>query len=351
MHPKGLTLYHPAASLLKEYTKFGCPTQSSKPWTKAEMWELVAQGPHWSTLLSEAIKYFWLKSIAKVVAKQAILVQWDGIKENPPLQVEISPIAAIPHKSKAFFSILDLLFTLHLSDGSKLPSVHDTTIKTAPSEAINQLGHLLSWIIHAFAKADEDDKIFMSKWDVKDGFWQMDCREGEEWNFAYVLLQPTSKPIVLVAPSSLQMGWVESPPFFCAATKMSRAVATQYCKTPVGILPDHKFMKYVTDNDTFHSFDNIEDGTKTCPLNYLLEVFVDNFMAIVIPTTKEKMLHIEKATMQGIHDCFPANDNDDNDPILHNKMKKVESNLSTWKTLLGFEFDGTDKTLWLKKDK
>jgi hypothetical protein len=113
---------------------------------------------------------------------------------------------------------------------------------------------LLSRIIHAFAKADDDDKFFMAKWDVKDGFWCMDCREGEQWNFAYVLPQPTGEPIFLVIPSSLQMGWVESPPFFCTAMETSRDVATQYCKTPVGLLPNHKFMKYVTGNNTFHAF-------------------------------------------------------------------------------------------------
>ena len=38
-------------------------------------------------------------------------------------------------------------------------------------------------IIHAFAEASNDAKIFMAKWDIKDGFWQMDCRKGKEWNF------------------------------------------------------------------------------------------------------------------------------------------------------------------------
>jgi hypothetical protein len=187
MRPKGLALNHPGASLLKEYATFGCLTQTGKQWTKAKMWEAVAEGPHWSELLPEAIKHFRLKSIAKVVAEQAILLQWDGIKDDPPLQLKISPIVAIPHKSKVFCSILDLLFTLRLLNGSKLPSVNDTTIKTAPSGAINQLGHLLSQIIHAFAKADNKDKIFIAKWDIKDGFWCMDCREGKQWNFAYVL--------------------------------------------------------------------------------------------------------------------------------------------------------------------
>ncbi len=74
MCPKGLALDHPAASLLEEYATLGCPTWTGKPRTKAEMWEAVVQGPHRSSLLPEAIKHFRLKSIAKVVAGQMILV-------------------------------------------------------------------------------------------------------------------------------------------------------------------------------------------------------------------------------------------------------------------------------------
>jgi hypothetical protein len=39
-----------------------------------------------------------------------------------------------------------------------------------PRGALDQLGQALSQIIHAFAAADEDAKIFMAKWDIKDGF-------------------------------------------------------------------------------------------------------------------------------------------------------------------------------------
>ena len=58
----------------------------------------------------------------------------------------------------------------------------------APQGALDQLGQALRQINHAFAKADDNDKIFMAKWDIKDGFWRMDCEAGEEYNFAYVLL-------------------------------------------------------------------------------------------------------------------------------------------------------------------
>jgi hypothetical protein len=57
----------------------------------------------------------------------------------------------------------------------------------APQGALDQLGHVLSRIIYAFAEAKEDAKIFMAKWDNKNGFLQMGCKAGEEYNFAYVL--------------------------------------------------------------------------------------------------------------------------------------------------------------------
>ena len=116
----------------------------------------------------------------KVRVGQAKLVLWDDIKENPPPQLKVSLIMVQAHKSKVFRSILDLSFGLHLRLGGILTSVNDSTVKFAPQGALDQLGHALSRIIHAFAKAEEGDKIFMAKWDIKDGFWCMDCAEGEE---------------------------------------------------------------------------------------------------------------------------------------------------------------------------
>ena len=90
-----------------------------------------------------------------------------------------------------------------------LASVNDTMEKTTPKGAIDQIGDCLSQIIHAFAETDDTAKIFMAKWDIKDGFWHLNCAEGEEYNFAYVLPQPEEEPIRIVIPTSLQMGWVE----------------------------------------------------------------------------------------------------------------------------------------------
>jgi hypothetical protein len=45
------------------------------------------------------------------------------------------------------------------------------------------------------------------------------------------------------------MGWVESPPYFCAASETARDVAAQYTERPVGSLPTHKFSKYAMSNE------------------------------------------------------------------------------------------------------
>ena len=44
--------------------------------------------------------------------------------------------------------------------------------------------------------------------------------------------------------------------------------------------------------------------------------------------------------MTGIHDVFPANIIDSNDPISKKKFLKGDGQYSLLKTLLGFDFDG-----------
>ena len=349
MCPAGLARLHPAGDLLETWSQLGCPTMTGKPWTLQQMTEAIQRGPHVSATTPEAMEHFEAEIQEKVAAGQARTVLWDEIKANPPPQLKISPIAAIPHKSKAYRSILDLSFSLALRDGTRLPAVNETTTKTAPMASVDQLGHSLARLIHAFAEAREDDKIFMAKWDVKDGFWRLDCQEGEEYNFAYVLPQPPAEPVTLVIPTSLQMGWIESPGFFCAASETSRDVAAQYCQTPVGSLPHHKFTQHMTGSESFKTLPYAE--AYDLIYKFLLEVFVDDFMSIVIATSQRQLLHVGTATMMGIHDVFPSNAVAGEDPISEKKMLKNEAQFDTTKTLLGFDFDGVEKTLWLASEK
>jgi hypothetical protein len=144
MCPSGRALANPAAGLLSEWANLGCPTQTGQPLTKKEIWAAVARGPHWSTLSPEALAHFASEGAEKVRTKQAHIVAWDNIKDDPPRQLKISPIATIPHKSKAYRLILDLSFWLCLTNGGVRASVNNTTDKTAPKGTIDQIGECLS---------------------------------------------------------------------------------------------------------------------------------------------------------------------------------------------------------------
>jgi hypothetical protein len=129
--PQGLAMNHPAGALLQEYATYGCPTKTGAPWKKEEIWEAVASEPHASAMLAEALEYFRLEADKKLKCGQATIVLWDDIKNTPPPQMKVLPFAANPHKSKVFRSILDLSFSLQLTNGLVRQSVNDTTTKTA----------------------------------------------------------------------------------------------------------------------------------------------------------------------------------------------------------------------------
>ena len=116
------------------------------------------------------------------------------------------------------------------------------------------------------------------------------------------------------------MGWVESPPFFCVASETARDVAQDYCETELGTLPPHKFTHYVTGN---HAYAELPETDPTGrPFRYLLEVYIDNFVSLVILTSRDQLRHVSTGTMMGVHDIFPTDNNDSNDPISEKKLKQ-----------------------------
>jgi hypothetical protein len=122
----------------------------------------INRGPHQPAPEPEAIAHFEVEVWDKVAKGQACVVLWDDIKSNQPHQLKVSPVGVIPHKSRAYRSILDLLFALCLKDGGMIQSVNEIMEKWAPCRAIDQLGHSLKQIIHAFAEADNNAKVPMA---------------------------------------------------------------------------------------------------------------------------------------------------------------------------------------------
>ena len=107
---------------------------------------------------------------------QEHLVCYEKFKGNFLTKMKGSPIAAIPNKSKASISIPYLSFSLKITPHGRVTSVNVNNEKTDPGGAIDQIGHVLMRLIHAFAEAPDCANIFQAKWDIKDGFWRLDCK-------------------------------------------------------------------------------------------------------------------------------------------------------------------------------
>jgi hypothetical protein len=125
-----------------------------------------------------------------------------------------------------------------------MESVNSATVKQAPAESMVQLGNCVQCLIALLAdNYDPANKPFkFAKLDIKDGgFW---CNNADAWNFCYAL--PQFEPVenvedtLLVVPNCLQMGWCESPPFFCAASETARDVLIEALLQEVN-LPKHPF--------------------------------------------------------------------------------------------------------------
>jgi hypothetical protein len=221
-------LDHPAGPDLLQYALNGCPVDCGSNWSYEKLLAAIRNGPHASANDDEAATACRKEAMNRVAEGCCRLVYWDDIKDNIPPNLKISPIAAILHKSRKFRMILDLLFKL-LLNGKQLESVNEASNKSnSPQHAMFELGNVTPRIIWAMAMALSKDKatpFMFSKVDLKDGYWRMAVNVKDACNFAYVL--PGGKqgdPVQLVIPDALQMGWSESPPFFCAATETTRDV-------------------------------------------------------------------------------------------------------------------------------
>jgi len=141
--------------MLQDFATLGCPSDIKHPWTFNDLQAAILRGAHPSARTPEASKALRAEVLEKVKQGYAKLVSWEEIKQHIPKMLKISPIAAIPHKSRLFRMILDLSFVLNSANcpnADQPKSVNDSTDrKAAPLHAMSQLGQVLPHIINALA--------------------------------------------------------------------------------------------------------------------------------------------------------------------------------------------------------
>lgn len=352
MDPQPSMQWHDAAALLQHYADHGCPVDCGTPWSTEHLEALLRRGPHISAKSPEAMQALLDETYDKVKNGYARLVRYGDIKSNRPPNLKISPVAMVPHKSRKFRTILDLSFQLRFR-GDLLPSVNSASNKRAPAESMIQLGHCIKRLVALLADNYDPNKPFMfSKLDIKDGFWRMSVNEEDAWNFCYVLPSPQDTgnidDVLLVVPNCLQMGWCESPPFFCAASETARDVIMSLLNEVS--LPAHEFEHLMLD-DVDPPFLRLHAAMT---FNTLLEVFVDDFIAATNNTSSDALRHLSRAMLHGIHSVFPPpsiTHHQGEDPISQKKLKAGEGLWSYEKEILGWLVNGLDFTIQLTPEK
>ena len=351
MLPRSYALTHPAAPMLKKWALHGCPVDCGPNWPEEHIIAALQKGPHISSTHKEAIIALELETAEKIAGGYARVVKWKDIKGNLPPKLKLSPVAMVPHKSRKFRTILDLSFRLKYQ-GTHLESVNGATNKKAPPESMVQLGLCLHRLVAKMADNHNPEQPFVfSKIDIKDGFWRLAVNDEDAWNFCYV--KPSTNPTTsiddteIVVPNSLQMGWCESPPFFCAATETARDVIEGLIKE--ASLPQHKFEHQMMQNAP--ALNRLQAATTW---SNLLEVFVDDFVGATNCTTTAHLAHLSRAMLLGIHSIFPPPEisgHNGEDPISQKKMKAGDGTWDTTKEILGWILDGLNYTIQLPPTK
>jgi hypothetical protein len=174
-------------------------------WSRQRIEAAIAKGAHASTEAPGAADACRAEALERVAAGSCRLINWVNIRVDIPPNLKVSPIAAVPHKSRLYRMILDLSYQIKIN-GKELQSVKDTSDKNlAPQHAMYELGNVIPRLIWAMATSNDNVTLFLfTKVDLKDGYWRICVNADDAWNFAYIL--PGGKPgdpIQLVIPEAL----------------------------------------------------------------------------------------------------------------------------------------------------
>jgi len=97
--------------------------------------------------------------------------------------------------------------------------VNRDTLAMAPKEAM-QFGAALPRILRQLRHANPAyGPAKLAKYDVKDGFYKLHLHPSHAPALATILPTEPGEPQLIAIPTVLTMGWINSPPTFCALTE------------------------------------------------------------------------------------------------------------------------------------
>lgn len=353
MQPGDIARAHEFGPTLEEYAVHGVPVDCGADWSRETIDAAIERGPHPSARTPESLELFRDDIKYQVNAGFAKIFLWEDIKDNLPSNLKISPTAVVPQENRRGRIILDLSFAVRLGREVIQQAVNASTAETTHPASQTYLGSSMERILKFLAHAPSEYPIYFSKYDVSDGFWRMVVAPGEEWNFAYVLPQEEGEPTRIVVPSSIQMGWKNSPGYFCSASETARDVAAEFAgfNGTMHDLPMHK-MEHLIKRPTPDLNQPTKDASSAIPWA-AIEVFVDDFVAMCQDVPR--LEHLTRSILHGVEQVFPGPDSTGHkggkESISAKKVGQGDADWTRLKEVLGWLVDGDNRTVQLTESK
>lgn len=199
-------LPHPAASLLHHLRCHGAPIpMMTGPWTEGRKQMAIERGPHQS---SNEYKEFVREEFTDFVQKQFwTILPYELIKHMTNLR--LSPLGVVPQRERRPRLIVDLSYF----------GINQECLSIAPNDAM-QFGRALQRLLYKILIANPaHGPVYLSKIDIADSFYRLRLAPRDIPKLGVLLPRHEGESAMVAFPMVLPMGWVNSPPYFCAATE------------------------------------------------------------------------------------------------------------------------------------
>ena len=366
---------------LQHWATEGVPAQCGPDWLPETIVAALEAGPHTSATTPSAIELILSDISHQVDAGFADIMLETELLANLPPATKVSRVATVPQTNRRDRIILNLSAEVapRKSRRSKRartpaptptatstkappappasaphPSVNDTTTPAPDQTAVKDLGNVFRAVLLFMFVTDPSWPMIFSKLDLSDGFWRMLVAKGSEFNFIWQLpqLDPLA-PRRVVIPSALQMGWKNSPAFFCTVTLTVCLLLTNLLRTCFTSwmlkLPPHPLESHFWECLSTLPSSPSPIGPST---HVLTTVFVDDFiLALAAPQLGSAPLWLARCALHAIHSVFPppsvTGHIGGKDSVSIKKLEKGDAVWSPQKEILGFLCDGSSRCVSL----
>ena len=141
----------------------------------------------------------------------------------------------------------------------------------------------------------------------------------------------------------LKIFWIELSQYFCAASETARDVAQSLAEEPIGSLPRHPLEDLtMPDKEALELNQPKSMSTRQArTFLQLLEVYVDDFVQLAQSTDTDRLRHLRRALLHGIHSVFPPPEttgHNGGDPVPLKKLLEGDGVWAVRKEILGWIF-------------